>query len=102
MLYQSDNLDRTSGGNIRTEQAKTNRAAVTRSPPMDTMLSPQTSSAAVYEETALDEEMTTPGYNILDPRAESLFGSFATDGDRSLNFWPQLDCLPISAYSQAF
>lgn len=60
-------------------------------PFMESMLSPQTSSTApaVYEtQTAMDEGLAMAG--------ETLFGSFATDGDLSLNFWPQLDCLPIA------
>lgn len=99
VLYQDGSQDRTSGS-TQPRHAKTNRTT-TRTPPIDPMLSPQPSSAAVYEEHPMNEEMTAPGYNILDPRAESLFGSFAMDGDPSLNFWPQLDCLPISAFSQA-
>ena len=60
-------------------------------PFMESMPSPQTSSTApaVYEtQAAMDEGLAMAG--------ETLFGSFATDGDLSLNFWPQLDCLPIA------
>ena len=99
VLYQDGSQDRASGS-TRLKHAKANRTAAARSPPVDPMLSPQPSSTAVYGEHLMDEEMTAPGCNILDPRAESIFGSFAMDGDPSLNFWPQLDCLPISAFSQ--
>lgn len=97
VLHQDGFQDKASGS-TRPRHAKVNRTATTHTPPVDPMLSPQPSSAAVYEETPMDEGMTAPGYNILDPRAESLFGSFAMDSDPSLNFWPQLDCLPISAF----
>ncbi|KAL4899740.1 hypothetical protein BDW74DRAFT_188913 [Aspergillus multicolor] len=33
---------------------------------------------------------------FLDPRTEYLFDSFATDKDLMLDFWPQLDSLPIT------
>ncbi|KAL4948871.1 fungal-specific transcription factor domain-containing protein [Aspergillus filifer] len=33
---------------------------------------------------------------FVDPRTEYLFDSFATDKDMMLDFWPQLDSLPIS------
>ncbi|KAL3473588.1 fungal-specific transcription factor domain-containing protein [Aspergillus californicus] len=33
---------------------------------------------------------------FVDPRTEYLFDSFATDKDLMLDFWPQLDSLPIS------
>jgi hypothetical protein len=35
-----------------------------------------------------------------DSRTEYLFDSFATDKDLMLDFWPQLDSLPISKYSR--
>lgn len=98
VLHQDEFQDR---GSTQQRHTKMNRTAATRTLPVDPMLSPQPSSAAVYEEHPMIEEMAAPGYNILDPRAESLFGSFAMDGDPSLNFWPQLDCLPISTSPQA-
>ncbi|KAL4867348.1 hypothetical protein BDV12DRAFT_121510 [Aspergillus spectabilis] len=35
---------------------------------------------------------------LMDPRTEYLFDSFATDKDLMLDFWPQLDSLPISYF----
>ncbi|KAI9932472.1 hypothetical protein ASPWEDRAFT_22249 [Aspergillus wentii DTO 134E9] len=40
-------------------------------------------------------DIALPEFNFPDTRAESLFESFALDNDPSLNFWPQLDCLPF-------
>ncbi|KAL4986143.1 fungal-specific transcription factor domain-containing protein [Aspergillus falconensis] len=37
------------------------------------------------------------GPYFVDPRTEYLFDSFATDKDLMLDFWPQLDSLPISS-----
>ncbi|KAL5342843.1 fungal-specific transcription factor domain-containing protein [Aspergillus crustosus] len=35
---------------------------------------------------------------LVDPRTDYLFDSFATDKDLMLDFWPQLDSLPISYF----